>query len=318
MSNSISLWASKHKKTSRFLLIINHVCLGFIAYGVGLIWSDSIGVAWWQILALYAFSFLFYKKNNQPYSKGTLAAHLVIMFLNFCFWTMIGVKEAHWAEKEIVNTSKSVTYAKFAAYTLAPEHVVPNIDSKQNSENTFFSAWKKNILRDKAFVKKYLKTDPNSDISGRITVIILLLTLLTLLGIYVGWGIACQISCSGYTTGITVTILIGIPTFIFLWVVGVKKLNKLFAELKKVEAEEKRYGRQKAKEGRINKQKTMPKTDTSPTTVTPIPKKKEKKLSKAQQRRLKNIDNGVLTVKIITIAVLAILILTMILSSIFI
>lgn len=64
MNNAISLWASKNRISARILLIINHLCLGFMAYGVGLILSDSVGVAWWQIAALYAVGFLFFSKTQ--------------------------------------------------------------------------------------------------------------------------------------------------------------------------------------------------------------------------------------------------------------
>jgi hypothetical protein len=111
--------------------------------------------------------------------------------------------------------------------------------------------------------------------------------------------------------------IVGIPSFFLLWALGIKKLKKLFAELRKLEAEEKRNAKKKAKEEKL---RAMPKTDAPPTVVVPItpPKKKEKKLSKAEHERLGKIDNSVLLVKIITVAVLAILIITMVATSIFI
>jgi hypothetical protein len=164
-------------------------------------------------------------------------------------------------------------------------------------------------------VKKHFKPDPNSDISGRIILNILLMLLGTTAILFLGFMAACSLTCSGYNFGAVAVIALGIFLLIMLWRFGQKKSKALFAELRKLEAEDKLRNRKKAKE-----EKAMPKTDVPPTVVVPVPppKKKEKKLSKAEQERLGKVDNGVLLVKIITIAVLAILIITMIATSIFI
>lgn len=229
---------------------------------------------------------------------------------------MIGVKEAHWAEQKTINDTKSVSYARFAVYDLDISPAIPSVEKQKASENTFFSLWKKNILRDKAFVKKYFKPDPNSEISGQILLIILGLLLGSTAIVYLSLGFACTLSCNGYNFAAILVLLLGLVLLFGLWRFGNKKIQVLWDKLKKLEAEEKRNRKKKLQEEKKN---TLPKTDAQPIAPAPTPPKtKSKKQSKEEIEKLEKVDNRVLFVKIITIAVLIVLIVTMIVTSIFI
>jgi hypothetical protein len=313
MNKSLSLWASQNIFLARILLIINHLILGFLAYFVGLLLSDYLFCAWWQVLLGYVTFLFLYKTYFPRKERGSVRQHLILMLLTFFFWTSYGVSIGNWAKKTNITASIPTTYTHFIAYKKNVEPIAPTDNIYPSKDNFIVKLWRKNTLRDKKFIQQFLLPDPETEesLSTKIIVRILLLLLVTGILAYLALGFACQLSCSGYLTESYLVLGFGSALLIGLWIWAVNKIMKLFEKIKKLQEKSKKST------PKTPAPVPVPKVQTPPSAPLPPPTK-PKKLSRKERKKLKQLDNGILVLKIVTITVLTIVILAMIASSIFI
>ena len=307
MQYNIQLWASKNIFFSRILLIIIHTILGYFSYYTALNVADYLQIPLSIVfvpLLLSVLILLNYSEKEAP-----KAIPIVVIGLRMLFWFFVGIQLSHFAdEKEITVQSEISHFASYKSETTKEIFVVMNT-------NKFLSLWKKLIQRDKRMVKL------DSDNSGLIALIIFGTILGVIAIAYLGFLLACSLSCNGSEAAALLVVVLGILSIIGLIYLADERVFELLSKNHKKESRKLRENSipspppSKPKEEIL--EPIIPKSNTQPSDtkkIEPPPTSKTKKSAK-ERRYEKCLDKGIVWAKILTVVALVGLIIFTIISS---